>query len=100
MTGERGLGRSVYPTKDHVLLREPRCPARMPYLPRRPAARRAVVLMPTARGSLRVLLECLEEVPEPRRRCGIRHRVAVVLAFTAAAVLGGRFGDGGQRVGL
>jgi hypothetical protein len=40
-------------------------------------------------GSLRVLLECLEEVPEPRRRCGIRHRVAVVLAFTAAAVLGG-----------
>lgn len=36
-----------------------------------------------------MLLECLEAVPEPRRRCGIRHRVAVVLAFTAAAVLGG-----------
>jgi hypothetical protein len=26
------------------------------------------------------LLECLKAVPEPRRRCGIRHNVAVVLA--------------------
>ncbi len=40
-------------------------------------------------GSLQGLLGCLEAVPEPRRRCGIRHRVAAVLAFTAAAVLAG-----------
>jgi len=37
----------------------------------------------------RSLLECLAAVPEPRRRCGIRHRAAVVLAFTVAAVLAG-----------
>ena len=37
----------------------------------------------------RSLLECLEAVPEPRRRCGIRHRAAVVLAFAVAAVLAG-----------
>jgi DDE_Tnp_1-associated len=35
------------------------------------------------------LLECLQDVPEPRRRCGIRHRAAVVLAFVAAALLAG-----------
>jgi predicted transposase YbfD/YdcC len=39
--------------------------------------------------SYRSLLECLETVPEPRRRCGIRHNVAVVLAFAVAAVLAG-----------
>ncbi len=39
--------------------------------------------------SLRSLLECLEVVPEPRRRRGIRHRAAVVLAFAVAAVLAG-----------
>jgi predicted transposase YbfD/YdcC len=37
----------------------------------------------------RSLLECLEAVPEPRRRHGIRHRLAVVLAFAVAAVLAG-----------
>jgi hypothetical protein len=37
----------------------------------------------------RDLLECLEAVPGPRRRCGIRHRAAVVLAFAVAAVLAG-----------
>jgi hypothetical protein len=37
----------------------------------------------------RSLLECLRAVPEPRRRCGIRHRAAVVLAFAVAAVLAG-----------
>jgi predicted transposase YbfD/YdcC len=40
-------------------------------------------------GSYRSLLGFLEAVPEPRRRCGIRHRVAVVLAFAVAAVLAG-----------
>ena len=35
------------------------------------------------------LLDCLAAVPEPRRRCGIRHRMAVVLAFAVAAVLAG-----------
>jgi hypothetical protein len=35
------------------------------------------------------LLECLKDVPEPRRMCGIRHRAAVVLAFAVAAVLAG-----------
>ena len=39
--------------------------------------------------SLRSLLECLEVVPEPRRKCGIRHRAAVVPAFAVAAVLAG-----------
>ena len=33
------------------------------------------------------MVEYLEDVPEPRLRCGIRHRVAVVLAFAVAAVL-------------
>ena len=28
-------------------------------------------------------------MPEPRRKCGIRHRAAVVLAFAVAAVLAG-----------
>jgi len=37
----------------------------------------------------RSLLECLEAVPEPRRKCGIRHRAAVVLAFAVAGVLAG-----------
>jgi predicted transposase YbfD/YdcC len=37
----------------------------------------------------RSLLECLAAVPEPRRRHGIRHRLAVVLAFAVAAVLAG-----------
>jgi predicted transposase YbfD/YdcC len=40
-------------------------------------------------GSYRGLLECLEVVPEPRRRRGIRHRLPVVLAFAVAAVLAG-----------
>ena len=40
-------------------------------------------------ADLRRLLDCLEAVHEPRRRCGIRHRAAVVVAFTAAAVLAG-----------
>jgi predicted transposase YbfD/YdcC len=35
------------------------------------------------------LLECLRDVPEPRRKCGIRHRLPVVLAFAVAAVLTG-----------
>jgi hypothetical protein len=39
--------------------------------------------------SYRSVLECLKAVPEPRRRCGIRHNVAVVLAFAVAAVLAG-----------
>jgi len=37
----------------------------------------------------RDLLECLEAVPEPRRRHGTRHRLAVVLAYAVAAVLAG-----------
>ena len=37
----------------------------------------------------RNLLDCLAEVPEPRRRHGIRHRAAVVIAFAVAAVLAG-----------
>lgn len=37
----------------------------------------------------RSLVECLEAVPEPRRRRGIRHRLAVVLTFAVAAVLAG-----------
>jgi predicted transposase YbfD/YdcC len=39
--------------------------------------------------SYQSLLDCLKTVPEPRRRCGIRHSVAVVLAFAVAAVLAG-----------
>lgn len=37
----------------------------------------------------RSLLELLAAVPEPRRRFGIRHRIAVVLAFAVAAVMAG-----------
>jgi predicted transposase YbfD/YdcC len=37
----------------------------------------------------RDLLRCLEDVPEPRRKHGIRHRLPVVLAFAVAAVLAG-----------
>lgn len=33
------------------------------------------------------LLEYMGDVPDPRRRCGIRHRLAVVLAFAVAAVM-------------
>ena len=39
--------------------------------------------------SYRNLLDCLAEVPEPRRRHGIRHWAAVVIAFAVAAVLAG-----------
>ncbi|MFD8209649.1 ISAs1 family transposase [Streptomyces sp. NPDC059695] len=35
------------------------------------------------------LLERLAEVPDPRDPCGVRHRLAVVLALTACAVLAG-----------
>jgi hypothetical protein len=45
-----------------------------------------------AEGDLRGyrnLLDCLAEVPEPRRRHGIRHRAAVVIVFAVAAVLAG-----------
>jgi len=35
------------------------------------------------------LLEFLEGVPDPRRRRGMRHRAAVVLAFAVAAVMAG-----------
>jgi DDE_Tnp_1-associated len=37
----------------------------------------------------RNLLKYLQGVPEPRRKCGIRHRLPVVLAFAVAAVLAG-----------
>lgn len=37
----------------------------------------------------RNLLEYLQGVPEPRRKCGIRHQLPVVLAFAGAAVLAG-----------
>ena len=37
----------------------------------------------------RSLLDCLEGVPDLRRRRGIRHRAAVVLAFAVAAVMAG-----------
>jgi predicted transposase YbfD/YdcC len=40
-------------------------------------------------ADLRGLLECLENVPDPRRRRGTRHRAAVVLAFAVAAVIAG-----------
>lgn len=40
-------------------------------------------------GGYRSLPGFLEAVPEPRRRRGIRHRAAVVLAFAVAAVLAG-----------
>lgn len=33
------------------------------------------------------LLEYMDRMPESRRRCGIRHRIAVVLAFAVAAVM-------------
>lgn len=54
-----------------------------------------LVVMPLAMTALswmdgyRSLLDRLEAVPEPRRRCGIRHRAAVVLVFAVAAVLAG-----------
>lgn len=35
------------------------------------------------------LLDCLARVPDPRRRHGLRHRAAVVLAFAVAAVMAG-----------
>ena len=35
------------------------------------------------------LLECLEGLPDPRRKRGMRHRAAVVLAFAVAAVMAG-----------
>jgi DDE_Tnp_1-associated len=35
------------------------------------------------------LLECLDGVPDLRRRQGMRHRAAVVLAFAVAAVMAG-----------
>jgi hypothetical protein len=35
------------------------------------------------------LLEFLAGMPDPRRRHGIRHRIAVVLAFAVAAVMAG-----------
>jgi hypothetical protein len=35
----------------------------------------------------RSLLECLEVLPDPRRRHGRRHRLAVALAFAVAAVM-------------
>jgi predicted transposase YbfD/YdcC len=44
---------------------------------------------PEGLDGYRSLLECLQAVPEPRRRRGIRHRLAVVLAFAVAAVLAG-----------
>jgi predicted transposase YbfD/YdcC len=34
-------------------------------------------------------LDCLDCLPDPRRRAGIRHRAAVVLAFAVAAVMAG-----------
>ena len=37
----------------------------------------------------RNLLDCLAEVPEPRRRPGVRHRAAAMIAFAVAAVLAG-----------
>jgi len=37
-------------------------------------------------GGYRSWLECLDGVPEPRRRHGVSHRLAVVLAFAVAAV--------------
>jgi predicted transposase YbfD/YdcC len=35
------------------------------------------------------LLEYMDDMPDPRRRCGTRHRIAVVLAFGVAAVMAG-----------
>jgi hypothetical protein len=40
-------------------------------------------------GEVRGLLERLAEVPDPRDPRGVRHRLAVVLALTACAVLAG-----------
>lgn len=39
--------------------------------------------------NLQGLLVCLEGLPDPRRRRGIRHRAAVVLAFAVVAVMAG-----------
>jgi len=36
------------------------------------------------------LLDFLDGVPDPRRRRGTRHRIAVVLALAVAAVMAGR----------
>ena len=36
------------------------------------------------------LPDCLGCLPDPRRRAGMRHRAAVVLAFAVAAVMAGR----------
>jgi len=75
----------VYPTKDHVLSQG----ASLPWQD----ATSAVSAGSDDSAELdgyRSLLEWLEEaVPGPRRRCGIRHRAAVVLAFAVAAVLAG-----------
>ena len=59
----------------------------------------AISAVPAAGGCARVddaglrryesLLDCLEGVPDPRRRHGMRHRAAVVLAFAVAAVMAG-----------
>jgi hypothetical protein len=89
VTRERAPGKSVDLTKDHVLSLKPRCLAR--------DVTSAVPAGSTASacddggglGSYRSLLGCLQAVPEPRRRCGIRHRAAVVPAFAVAAVLAG-----------
>jgi predicted transposase YbfD/YdcC len=40
-------------------------------------------------GSYLGLLECLEGLPDPRRKRGMRHCAAVVLAFAVAAVMAG-----------
>jgi hypothetical protein len=40
-------------------------------------------------GSYQGLLECLEGLPDPRRKRGMRHRAAVVLGFAVAAVMAG-----------
>jgi hypothetical protein len=44
---------------------------------------------PAMPGEVRGLLERLAEVPDPRDPRGVRHRLAVVLALTACAVLAG-----------
>lgn len=77
----------MYPAKDHVLSREPRCLASMPYPPCPPVAAR-----PDDPADLRGYLslpECLDGMPDPRRSRGMRHRAGVVLAFAVAAVMAG-----------
>ena len=56
-------------------------------------------------GSYQGLLECLEGLPDPRRKRGMRHRAAVVLGFAVAAVMarGARLLDlawAGSRVAI